>query len=699
MSAIAHIRNIGVIAHIDAGKTTLTERMLFYARKIHRMGEVHNGTATMDYLPEEQERGITITSACTTCDWNAHSINIIDTPGHVDFTIEVQRSLRVLDGAVGVFCAVGGVQPQSETVWRQSEQFGVPKIIFINKMDRIGADFSTVLNALRSRLAVTPLPLTIPVGEGEDFDGIIDVLSMERLHFDAEDKGLSYTRSPLNADEQSLAAPWREKLLEALAEVDDIFVDAYLEENFSPDDIHAALRRATINNKATPVLCGSALKNTGIQLLLNAVCAYLPSPLDVPAPLGHSLKGAEQDGSDPKNPNSNSPQSPITVAETAPLSALVFKVLIEDSRKLSFMRLYAGSINEGENCRNISQNTDDRISHIYRMHADRREQIPSASAGDIVAIVGLRSALTGSTYGAREHPVLLEAISSYEPVITLALEPRNADEGATLDEALTRYTTEDPTLFVNADEGSGHRMVSGMGELHLDVLLERIKREYSISPRAGQPQVVCRETVLKQVERTGVFDKELGKDHHFGAITLSLSPLPRGTGNVVELGDFVPTDPRERAKQKPQPWPEAWLSASLQGALDCLQSGVLNGYPVQDVRVCITAMERREGLSSAPGYHMATGIALREALAAAQPVSLEPLMLVVISVPETFLGPAISLLSTCGGRVEHLSDEGGQKTVKGIAPMRQLFGFSTSLRSVTQGRAGLIMQFERFDTV
>lgn len=689
MSDIAHIRNIGVIAHIDAGKTTLTERMLFYAHKIHRMGEVHNGTATMDYLPEEQERGITITSACTTCDWNAHSINIIDTPGHVDFTIEVQRSLRVLDGAVGVFCAVGGVQPQSETVWRQSEQFGVPKIVFINKIDRIGADFAAVLDALRNRLAVTPLTLTIPVGEGDDFDGIIDVLHMERLHFDAEDKGLSYTRSPLNTKEQSLAAPWREKLLEALAEVDDIFVDAYLEESFSLDDIHAALRRATVNNKATPVLCGSALKNTGIQLLLNAVCAYLPSPLDVPAPLGHS----------PKESDSDTLQSPITVSATAPLSALVFKVLIEDSRKLSFMRLYAGSIIEGENCRNLSQNVDDRISRIYRMHADRREQIPSASAGDIVAVVGLRSALTGSTYGAREHPVLLEPISSYEPVITLALEPRNANEGATLDEALTRYTTEDPTLFVNMDEGSGHRMVSGMGELHLDVLLERIKREYSISPRAGQPQVVCRETVLKQVERTGIFDKELGKEHHFGAVTLSLSPLPRGTGNVVELGDFVPTDLRERSKQKPQPWPEAWLRASLQGAQDCLQSGVLNGYPVQDVHVCITAMERREGLSSAPGYHMATGIALREALAAAQPVSLEPLMLVLISVPEAFLGPAISLFSSCGGRVEHLDDTAGQKTVKGLAPMRQLFGFSTSLRSVTQGRAGLVMQFERFDTV
>lgn len=684
MSAIASIRNIGVIAHIDAGKTTLTERMLFYARKIHRMGEVHNGTATMDYLPEEQERGITISSACTTCDWDGHEINIIDTPGHVDFTIEVQRSLRVLDGAVGVFCAVGGVQPQSETVWRQSEHFGVPKIAFINKLDRIGADFVAVLDALRSRLGVIPLTLTIPVGEGDDFAGIIDVLHMERLHFDAEDQGFAYTRTPLTADEHSLAAPWRDTLLETLAEVDDIFVDAYLEDTYDAAAINAALRRATVHNKATPVLCGSALKNTGIQPVLDAVCAFLPSPLDVPAPVGHDPEGQD---------------CHLTVSAAAPLSALIFKVLIEDSRKLCFMRLYAGRIKEGENCRNITQNADDRINRIYRMHADRREQVAEAGAGDIVALVGLRSAVTGSTYGARENPILLEAIGAYEPVITLALEPRNADEGTTLDEALLRYTTEDPTLFVSTEEGSGHRMVSGMGELHLDVLLERIKREYSISPRAGQAQVVCRESVLKSVERTGIFDRELGKEHHFGAVTLTVSPLPRGTGNIVELGDFVPADPRERAKQKPQPWPEAWLTACMQGAHDCLQSGVLNGYPVQDVRVCITGLERREGLSSAPGYHMATGIALREALAAAQPVSLEPLMQVEIAVPETFLGPAISLFSSCNGRVEQLTDQAGQKVVQGLAPMRQLFGFSTSLRSVTQGRAGLIMQFERFDTV
>lgn len=680
MSPMARIRNIGVIAHIDAGKTTLTERMLFYTRKIHRMGEVHNGTATMDYLPEEQERGITITSACTTCQWNEHEINIIDTPGHVDFTIEVERSLRVLDGAVGVFCAVGGVQPQSETVWRQSEQFGVPKIIFINKIDRTGADFELVLDSLRNRLAIVTLPLNIPVGQGEDFSGILDLVTLERLHFTAADQGQEWTRTPLTGEEHALAAPWRETLLEKLAEADDTFLDMYLAEQFSTADIQAAVRRATIANKATPVLCGSALKNTGIQPVLDAVCAYLPSPLDVPAPVGEDAQGTK---------------IPLVASVDAPLSALVFKVLVEGGRKLCFMRLYAGSIKEGENCRNISQKADDRIGRIYRMHADRREQIASASAGDIVALVGLRSALTGSTYGAREKPVLLEPIAAYEPVITLALEPRNADEGSVLDEALTRFTTEDPTLFVLMEEGSGHRMVSGMGELHLDVLLERITREYAISPRAGQPQVVCRESVLKTAECTGIFDRELGKEHHFGSVTLAVAPRPRGSGNTVALGNFVPADSKERAKL----WPHVWLDAAVQGSQDCLQSGVLNGYPVQDVQVTIISMERRDGLSSAAGYHMAAGMALREALAAAQPVSLEPLMQVEISVPENFLGPAISLFSTCGGKVENLLDQAGQKIVQGLAPMRQLFGFSTSLRSVTQGRAGLVMKFERFDTV
>lgn len=680
MSTLAQLRNIGIIAHIDAGKTTLTERMLFYTRKIHRMGEVHDGTATMDYLPEEQERGITIASACTTCQWNDHVINIIDTPGHVDFTIEVERSLRVLDGAVGVFCAVGGVEPQSETVWRQSEEFGVPKLAFINKMDRPGADYEGVLEALRARLGVTPLPLNIPVGQGEEFSGVIDLIARERLMFDAEDQGQSILRTPLSETEAALATPWREKMLETLAEADEAFLDAYLGGEYGDADIRAALRRATVARRVTPVLCGSALRNAGIQPVLDAVCDCLPSPADVPPATGLDEDGGEH---------------LVQSAADGPLSALVFKVLMDGGRKVAFLRLYAGTIKEGEACRNLSRKADDRVSRIYRMHADRREQIPSASAGDIVAVVGLRSAHTGETYGDRSRPLLLEAIEAYQPVITLALEPRNADEGKTLDEALARFTTEDPTLTVELDEGSGHRMVSGMGELHLDVLLERIRREYGIAPRAGRPQVVRRETIRREADAEAEFDRELGKEQHYGCVALHAAPRSRGAGNAVRLGDFYPTDPREAARL----WPKAWVDAAVQGVTDALQSGAITGYPLQDVDVTITGLKRRDNTSSAPGYHMAAGAALRRALADADPVALEPVMAVEIVVPEAHLGAAISLFGACGGKVENLLDRAGQKVMQGLAPLRQMFGFSTSLRSATQGRAGLVMKFEKFDRV
>lgn len=682
---IHSLRNIGIIAHIDAGKTTLTERMLFYTRKIHRMGEVHDGTATMDYLPEEQERGITIASACTTCQWGEHTVNIIDTPGHVDFTIEVERCLRVLDGAVGVFCAVGGVEPQSETVWRQSEHFGVPKLAFINKLDRPGADFAAVLDALRQRLKANPLPLTIPLGQGEDFTALLDLVRQERLDFDPDNQGQTLTRTPFTPEEAAVAAPWREKLLEGLAEADETFLDLYLagEDSWTEADAVASLRRATISRAATPVLCGSALRNAGIQPVLDAVCALLPSPADVPATQGLDAKAQKH---------------VIAPDAAAPLSALVFKVLMDAGRKVAFVRIYAGTLREGEACRNISRQADDRISRIYRMHADRREQLTESGAGDIVAVVGLRSAHTGETYADRQRPLLLEAIHTYQPVITLALEPRNADEGATLDEALARFTAEDPTLTVTLDEGSGHRMVSGMGELHLDVLLERIKREYGVSPRAGHPQVVRRETIHRTAAAESEFDRELGKEHHYGKVALSVSPLPRGTGNAVTFGDFLPpaalTDAREAAKAG---WPKALLDAVKQGIDDALQSGAQTGYPVQDVEVCVTALGKREGQSTPPGYHMAAGAAVREALAEASPLVLEPIMAVEINVPEANLGSAISLFGTCGGRVENLLDHAGQKVMQGMAPLSKLFGFSTSLRSATQGRAGLVMKFEKFD--
>ena len=681
------LRNIGIIAHIDAGKTTISERILFYTDKIHRMGEVHDGNATMDFMPEEQERGITINSACTTCHWQAYEINLVDTPGHVDFTMEVERSLRVLDGAVGVFCAVSGVEPQSETVWRQSERFAVPKLAFINKMDRVGADFESVLREMRLRLGANPLPLNIPLGQGENFEGLIDLIAMEELRFDAATQGSLIERLPLQGERLEAAKLARERSLELLAEADESFLEAYLADSYDVQDIYAALRRACIARLVTPVLCGSALRNSGVQPLLDAICSCLPAPQDLPPVSAHEA-GEARDG--------NGAEGKLVLVEpdpAAPLVALVFKVDMGEGRKLALLRIYAGTLREGDVCRNISRRTDDRVHRLYRLHADRREQLESAQAGDIVALVGLRSAQTGDTYATRQRPLLLERIEASQPVITLALEARNADESKSLDEALERFVAEDPTLSASVDEASGHRYVSGMGELHLGVLLERIRREYGIAPRAGNPQVVLRESIRKSARAQAEFDRELGKEHHYGNVTLRVAPRERDSGNSVYFGPFV----EQTARTWPRQWPPALCEATRQGILDALQCGGLTAYPVQDVEVEIVDMLGREGFSSPPGHHMAAGQALREALAAAAPVALEPIMLVELVVPEAFLGPALGLFGSCGGKVEELAERAGQKLVRGLAPMRQLFGFSTALRSATQGRASLVMSFGSFD--
>lgn len=671
------LRNIGIIAHIDAGKTTLTERILFYTRKIHRMGEVHEGTATMDFMPEEQERGITITSACTTCHWKDRVINIIDTPGHVDFTIEVERCLRVLDGAVGVFCAVAGVEPQSETVWRQSEQFGVPKLAFVNKMDRPGADFDRTVQAIRTRLGANAVPVTIPVGSGADFSGVIDLIRAKVLSFLEDDEGMTVSESAPEGDLKEACSKARDHMLEPLADVDDVFMEKYLEGSVTEDDIRSAMRRAVLARTFTPVLAGSALGNKGVQPLLDAICDFLPSPCDLPPVKGLDAKG-------------ESVSVPLT--EDGPFVGLVFKVVMEDGRKTAFLRVYSGRFDEGDSLTNVNRGKDDRVGRIYRLHADHREQLKSASAGDIVAVVGLRSAHTGETY-AKGIDVRLEAIESYAPVITLALEPRNADEGKVLDEALARYTEEDPTLLSHFDEETGMRTISGMGELHLDVTLERMRREYHISPRVGAPEVIMRETITGTGEGDCVFDRELGKVQHFGHVSVSVAPRPRGAGNTVKPGSFLPEDKIAAAKviQK------ELLAAALEGATDALQSGDLTGYPVVDVAVTITGIERRDGVASEPGCRMAAAQALKQALAAASPVILEPVMNVTISCPEAELGSAISLFGTLGGKIDEMEDNSGQKVVHGTASLRKLFGFSTKLRSATQGRAGLVMSFSRFD--
>lgn len=679
MTNIADIRNIGIMAHIDAGKTTLSERMLFYCQKIHRLGEVHDGAATMDFMPEEQERGITITSACTTCEWNGRSINLVDTPGHVDFTMEVERCLRVLDGAVGVFCAVGGVEPQSETVWRQSERFRVPKLAFINKMDREGADFENVLWQMREKLGANPVALNIPLGSGPDFAGVIDLLKNEKVQFDAASEGRKIIRSPLSEAEAELAAPWREKLIEAVAEVDDAIMEKWLaEEPVAEAELHEALRQATINRSIIPVFAGAALRNSGVQPLLDAIAAYLPSPLDLPPALGTDENGQQVE---------------VRPDVDAPPTGLVFKVVMDGGRKSAFVRLYSGRIAEGQTLLNTRTGRIDRLGRLFRLNADRREQIGDLQAGDIAAVVGLRDAQTGDTYAAKSQPVRLEAIHAYPAVITLALEPLNADEGRILDEALARYTEEDPTLKFSMDEDSGLRALSGMGELHLDVTLERLCREYKIKPRQGQPQVVMRETV-KGCGRAKVnFDRELGKERHQGEVELEICPRERGSGNLIT--DFLPEDPQEARKLVPQPM----RGAVREAVENALATGIATGWPLTDVAVHISAINRTEGLTTLPGLAMAASQALRNAMADAGAINLEPIMQVEINCPEEHLGAAINLFNQTGGRVESLEDHGGARIVRGYAPMRKLFGFSTSLRSATQGRAGFIMSFKTFDQV
>ncbi|WP_316900899.1 elongation factor G [Pseudodesulfovibrio indicus] len=671
---LSQLRNIGIIAHIDAGKTTLTERILYYSGKIHRIGEVHEGTATMDFMPEEQERGITIASAMTSCRWDPCMINIIDTPGHVDFTIEVERSLRVLDGAVGVFCGVSGVEPQSETVWRQSEAYHVPKLAFVNKMDRLGADFDAVLDSMVQKLKANPVAIQYPDGAGQEFVGVFDLVTMERLEFDQSSSGAAYARRPITEEEAGRLAPWRDKLLETAAEEDESILDLYLSgEEVPPAQVRAALRKATLARKIVPVLVGSALRNIGVQPVLDAVCQYLPSPLEVPPATGidpatHKKKHFE-------------------VSHKEPLSALVFKVAMDDGRKVAMMRIYSGRVDAGGEVFNVTQGQPERVARLFRLHAGRKEKIDAAFAGDMVAAAGMKYARTGDTLCDKDSPILLEQIANYKPVISLAIEPRNNEEGEKLDEVLEKYLMEDPTLELKRDEDTGQVILSGMGELHLEVILERLRREYRLEPRAGRPQVVYQETVGSKARGRGEFNRELGEVMHFGGVELSVEPLARDKERTISF------------EVDTSAWPAAWLEAVEDGIQDGLQSGVIRGYPVQNVRVRVLGLERREGESSPVGYRMASAMALKEALSLADPKLMEPIMWVEISVPEEFVGDVVGLLGSKGAKIENMLDRAGQKVVQALAPLAKLFGFSTDLRSATQGRAGFMMKFSRFDVL
>ncbi|MEW5722591.1 MAG: elongation factor G [Thermodesulfobacteriota bacterium] len=667
-------RNIGIIAHIDAGKTTLTERMLYYTGRTHKMGEVHDGEAVMDWMPEEQERGITITSAVTTCHWKDTTINIIDTPGHVDFTIEVERSLRVLDGAIGVFCAVGGVEPQSETVWHQADRYHVPKIAFINKMDRVGADFENVLRMMKERLGARPLVMQLPWGSEDQFRGVVDLLKRRCYVWDEESLGARLIENEVPEEMKAPVERAREALIEAVAETDDELMEAYLnEEEISLERLDQAIRRATVGLKLVPVFCGAALRNRGVQPLLDGIVHFLPSPLDVP-PITGLKPGSDEKDSRP-------------ASEKAPLAGLVFKVMMEQGRKLIYVRLYSGRLTAGAEVLNVRTGQKEKVARILRMHSNKRERINEALAGDIVGVVGLKTASTGDTITVPNQPIVLESIEVYQPVINVAVEPRVSSDLEKVEASLAKLADEDPTFHYRVDEDTGQTIISGMGELHLDVLVHRLKREFAVELNVGKPQVVYRETITSAVEAAGIFDRELGGAPHFAEVRLRLRPLRRGSGFVFKNALAPGTLPENLAN--------AVEAAVLEGST----SGVVLGYPVLDVEAALVGARLKEGVSTEPDFRVAVGLALRDGLQKAGPVLLEPMMSVELITPDEFTGEVIGDLHSRQGKIENITARKAVKIVDATVPLSHMFGYSTAIRSVTQGRGTFSMQFSHYDLV
>ena len=671
-SKLSKIRNIGIVAHIDAGKTTVTERILYYTGKSYKIGEVHDGEAVMDWMPQEQERGITITSAVTTCEWNHHEIHIIDTPGHVDFTIEVERSLRVLDGAVVVFCAVGCVEPQSETVWHQADKYGVPKVAFINKMDRVGADFNNAVSMMRDRFQSLPLPIVIPWGQEEQFKGAIDLIRQKIIVWDDATLGSAFTESEIPPDLLPVVVEERERLIETLADHDDEIADKYLEgQEITEEDILRSIRHLTIALKIVPVLCGSALRNKGIQPLLDAVVHFLPSPEDVPP-----VKGI----------------NPVTRQEEArasstkePLSALVFKIMQDEGRKLSYLRIYSGKIHAGDDIYNASKRKKEKVARLLKMHANKRERIEQADAGDIVAVMGFKEARTGDTLSDEAYPILLEPMDFYEPVISQAIEAKTPADQERVAAALTKLLEEDPTLRLKYEDETAQTVISGMGELHLEVIIDRLTREFNAHVNVGKPRVVFRETIQKPVEIEGHFEKELGDKKHFGAVHLLLEPMERGRG--VEIIN------RLTAEQIP----EEYHAAIDEGIREAILSGAVAGYPIVDIRITISGGTFREGESTSLGYKIAAATGVREGCAQGESILLEPIMMVDVLTPSEFMGEVIGDINARRGEVQLISPKGPVSEIKAKVPLKALFGYSTDLRSLTQGRATFSMHFEVYD--
>ncbi|AEA61840.1 MULTISPECIES: elongation factor G [Burkholderia] len=680
---IERYRNIGISAHIDAGKTTTTERILFYTGVSHKIGEVHDGAATMDWMEQEQERGITITSAATTAFWKGmagnypeHRINIIDTPGHVDFTIEVERSMRVLDGACMVYDSVGGVQPQSETVWRQANKYKVPRIAFVNKMDRVGADFFRVQKQIGDRLKGVAVPIQIPIGAEDHFQGVVDLVKMKAILWDDESQGVKFSYEEIPANLVELAHEWREKMVEAAAESSEELLDKYLtdHDSLTEDEIKAALRQRTIANEIVPMLCGSAFKNKGVQAMLDAVIDYLPSPVDVPAILGH-------DFADPEKQAERHP------SDDEPFSALAFKIMTDPFvGQLIFFRVYSGVVESGDTLLNATKDKKERLGRILQMHANERKEIKEVRAGDIAAAVGLKDATTGDTLCAVNAPIILERMEFPEPVISQAVEPKTKADQEKMGLALNRLAQEDPSFRVQTDEESGQTIISGMGELHLEILVDRMRREFGVEATVGKPQVAYRETVrteAKDVE--GKFVKQSGGRGQYGHAVITLEPNP---GKGYEFLDEI----------KGGVIPREYIPAVDKGITDTLKAGVLAGYPVVDVKVHLTFGSYHDVDSNENAFRMAGSMAFKEAMRRAKPVLLEPMMAVEVETPEDFMGNVMGDLSSRRGIVQGMDDiaGGGGKIVRAEVPLSEMFGYSTSLRSATQGRATYTMEFKHY---
>jgi len=680
---IDRYRNLGIMAHIDAGKTTTTERVLFYTGLSHKIGEVHDGAAVMDWMEQEQERGITITSAATTCFWQGmdkqfpeHRINIIDTPGHVDFTIEVERSLRVLDGACTVFCAVGGVEPQSETVWRQADKYHVPRIAFVNKMDRMGANFLRVVQQVKDRLGATPVPVQLPVGAEDNFAGVVDLLRMKAIYWDEESKGMTYDQRDIPADMVDLCEEWREKMIEAAAEANEELMEKYLEgEALTEDEIRSALRQRTIANEIVPMLCGSAFKNKSVQAMLDAVVTYLPSPPEVPA-----IKGVLDDAAETVE------ERPST--DDAPFAALAFKIATDPYvGTLTFFRVYSGVLRSGDTVLNPVKSKRERVGRILQMHSNDRKEIKEVRAGDIAAAVGLKDVTTGDTLCAMDKPITLERMEFPEPVISVAVEPKTKSDQEKMGVALSKLAQEDPSFRVRSDEESGQTIISGMGELHLEIIVDRMKREFGVEANVGAPQVSYRETIRSSIEQETKFARQSGGRGQYGHVYIRLEPQEAGAGyefvNSI-VGGVVPKE---------------YIPAVDKGVQEAMGNGILAGFPMVDIKVTLYDGSYHEVDSSEMAFKIAGSMALKEGAAKARPVLLEPIMKVEVVTPEENMGDVMGDLNSRRGMIQGMDDAPSGKIIRAEVPLAEMFGYATDLRSATQGRATYSMEFAKYNEV